>query len=407
MRTTRCAARKIIWRTLAVGVSASIVLSGCGGSKDSGGSADGPIVIGAALSLTGTLATSAAHSKRAYDLWVKERNADGGLLGRNVKLKIYDDQSDPATSTRLYERLITQDKVDLVVGPFGSAASAAAATAAERNKMPMLLPLAASDAIFERNYKYVFQAITPSTNYFTGAYQIAAGEGYKTAACIGRDYEAARVICDSLKETQAEEYGLKLVYAGYYPEGTTDYSSVVRKLQQKDPDLIVCTCYAPEMIELTNTMDATKYSPPMLISNGAAQPEFIKGAGEAANGQFVSTQYEPELKTPGNETFVATYEKAYGEAPSYYDAFSWASLELLAKAVDSAKSLDLEKLRGEISSLKTDTIVGPFAVDGTGKQTAAQSFIAQIRDGQRKLVWPKEMSEEGVQLILPMAKATS
>lgn len=400
----RPATARHLGRTLlGVSVAASLALTACAGPTE--GAGDETITIGAALSLTGNLASSAAHSQKAYELWVEEKNKEGGLLGQNIELSVYDDQSDPATATRLYSRLITSDNVDLLIGPFGSAASAAAATVAERNKMPMLLPLAASDAIFERGYRYVFQAITPASNYYNGALELGAEAGYQTVGCVGQDYEAARVVCDTLNGGQAEEYGLTSVHTEYYPIDTTDYSSLIRQLMARSPDIVICTCYADEVVEIAGTMRELDYMPKLFVSNGAAQPEFLAGAGPNAEGHFVSTQYEPQIESTGNAEFVELYTNKFGTPPSYYEAFSWAALEVLAEAVETVGSLDQEQIRDEIAAMTTETVVGKFDVDETGKQLAIQSLIVQIQNGERVVVWPEEHVQGDAAVKLPMELA--
>ena len=123
-----------------------------------------PVVIGSALALTGNLADSGEHVRKAFLLWQEEINAKGGLLGRPVEIKIYDDRSDGATAARLYERLITQDKVDLLLGPFGSASTATSSAVAEKHKRVFLNLAGASQSIHRRGFKYIFQVLPPITD---------------------------------------------------------------------------------------------------------------------------------------------------------------------------------------------------------------------------------------------------
>src|SRR5204863_5675032 len=149
--------------------------------------AQGPIRLGASLSLTGTYAKLGKNQHEGYQLCVKELNAKGGLLGRKLDLVVYDDQSMPPTAVRLYEKLITEDKVDAVMGPYSSPVSEAAANVTEKYKKVMVMPLAATTSIFKKGRKYAFMVISPAEVYLEGLLDIAAKRGLKTVAVINED----------------------------------------------------------------------------------------------------------------------------------------------------------------------------------------------------------------------------
>src|SRR5207253_7244355 len=149
--------------------------------------AQGPIRIGASLSLTGTYAKLGRNQHEGYKLCVKDLNAKGGLLGRKVELVVYDDQSLPATAVRLYEKLITEDKVDGVMGPYSSPVTEASVNVTEKYKKVMVAPLAATTSIFKKGRKYIFMVITPAENYLDGLIDMAAKRGLKTVAIINED----------------------------------------------------------------------------------------------------------------------------------------------------------------------------------------------------------------------------
>src|SRR5258706_9584762 len=132
------------------------------------------------MSVTGTYAKPGTYQKQGYDVCIDELNAKGGILGRKVELVIYDDQSAPATAVRLYEKLITEDKVDAVMGPYSSAVSEAVANVTEKYKKVMVAPLAATTSIFKKGRKYIFMVITPAENYLHGLIDIAAKTWLKT-----------------------------------------------------------------------------------------------------------------------------------------------------------------------------------------------------------------------------------
>src|SRR5947209_6084576 len=162
-----------------------LIVAAAGGTLPA--AAQGPIRIGASLSLTGTYAEPGRFQSEGYKLCEKDLNARGGLLGRKVEMVVYDDQSMPATGVRLYEKLITEDKVDAVMGPYSSAISEAVANVTEKYKKVMVAPLAATTSIFKKGRRYAFMVITPAENYLDGLIDMAAKRGLKPVRTINKE----------------------------------------------------------------------------------------------------------------------------------------------------------------------------------------------------------------------------
>src|SRR3989441_9460242 len=154
-----------------------------------GADAQAPIRIGASLSLTGTYAKLGRYQHEGYQLCQKDLNAQGGLLGRKIEFVVYDDQSMPTTGVRLYERLLTEDMVDVVMGPYSSPVTEAVANVTEKYKKVMVAPLAATTGIFrkEPRRKYIFMVLSPAEVYFDGLTDIATKRGLKTVAVVNED----------------------------------------------------------------------------------------------------------------------------------------------------------------------------------------------------------------------------
>src|SRR5512132_2346830 len=192
--------------------------------------AQGPIRIGASLSLTGTYAKLGKNQHEGYQLCIKDVNARGGLLGRKAELVMYDDQSLPATAVRLYEKLITEDKVDAVMGPYSSPVSEAAANVTEKYKKVMVAPLAATTSIFKKGRKYIFMVITPAENYLDGLIDMAAKRGLKTVAIINEDTLFPKASAAGTAEA-AKKRGMQVVLQEAYPKGNTDFSALLVKIK--------------------------------------------------------------------------------------------------------------------------------------------------------------------------------
>ena len=363
--------------------------------------APGPIRIGIALSQTGNLADSSAHYWKGVELWRDRVNGGGGLLGRKVEFVVYDDRSDAATSARLYERLITSDKVDLLISTVGSAQAATATAVAEKHKRIMINGGGASESIHQRGFKYIFQTAARISAYVDGVEPMIKKYGFKTMAFVARDYAAARDMEKVLK-VFAERNGVKIVLSEYFPSGNVDFSSQIARARQAQPDLWVSVGYPNEAIEMIRQFRASNYMPKMFIHNGVSQEDFIKAAGKDGEAAIGMSLYEPELKTPGNAQFVKEFKARYNYEPGYYASFGYNAVVVLEAAVKKAGSLDQEALRKVLSELKMDTVMGKHEVDpATGMQMGIRGLLVQIQGGRSEIVWPDELRNAEAKVPAP------
>ncbi|MFZ4649595.1 MAG: amino acid ABC transporter substrate-binding protein [Rubrivivax sp.] len=363
--------------------------------------APGPIRIGIALSQTGNLADSSAHYWKGVELWRDRVNGGGGLLGRKVEFVVYDDRSDAATSARLYERLITSDKVDLLISTVGSAQAATATAVAEKHKRIMINGGGASESIHQRGFKYIFQTAARISAYVDGVEPMIKKHGFKTMAFVARDYAAARDMEKVLK-VFAERNGVKIVLSEYFPSGNVDFSSQIARARQAQPDLWVSVGYPNEAIEMIRQFRASNYMPKMFIHNGVSQEDFIKAAGKDGEAAIGMSLYEPELKTTGNAQFVKEFKARYNYEPGYYASFGYNAVVVLEAAVKKAGSLDQEALRKVLSELKMDTVMGKHEVDpATGMQIGIRGLLVQIQGGRSEIVWPDELRNAEAKVPAP------
>ena len=349
-----------------------------------------PIVIGAALALTGNLADSGEHVRKAFTIWQEEVNAKGGLLGRQVEIKIYDDRSDGATAARLYERLITQDNVDLLLGPFGSASTSTATAVAEKHKRVFMNVAGASQSIHKRGFRYIFQVLPPITEYGAGVIPLMQERGYKSMMIVTRDYAASKDLIEYWKVV-APRQGIEIKSIDLYPAGTSDYSNYIAKAKAQNADAWISVAYPNESVEMVKQFKAAGYAPRMFVSQGVSQEDFIQALGKDAEFAMGMSPYEHTLPTRGNKEFTRAWVLKYKYLPGYYAAFGYGACKVLEEAVKKAGSLDQEKLRDTLSKLETETAFGPYKVDPqTGEQVAAKAVIVEILGGKREVIWPEK-----------------
>jgi len=361
-----------------------------------------PIRIGATLSQTGAFATHGQGQLGGYKLCVKHTNEKGGVLGRQLELVVYDDGSDPATAVRLYEKLITRDKVDLVLGPYHTLIADPVADVTEKHKMPMVAPVAAVTSIYRKGRKFIFSMLSPAEVMLEGLIDLAAKKGLKTVALIVADEPAGPEIRQSTIE-RAKRKGLQVVFVDAYPRGTTDFSAILTKVRAANPDVLgLATSVVEDGVAITRQMKALNVNPRMVgFTPSASQPRFYEVLGRDAEFVYVAAIWVPELieiragglipiarQYPGAREFVESSRKEFPGASST----AYGACQVLVEAVRRAGSLDGAKLRDAISKMDQNTVFGRFRVDRDGVQIGHKMVMFQWQDGQRVLVWPEELA---------------
>lgn len=356
------------------------------------------IRIGASLSLTGRYDRTGKEEQNGYKLWEEQINAKGGVLGRKVELIIYDDKSDPETAAKLYEKLITEDKVDLILGPYSSPVTLPASTVTEKYKYPMIAAGASETGIWTRGYKYVFGIYTLAPFYLDGAIDLAKKQGYKTVAAVNENSAFAKDAIKSAKE-KAKAAGMTVVFEEEYGRDVKDLSPMLTKIKALNPDMLLGGTYGEDATLLVRQSKDLNWTPKiMALTVGPALPDFNATLKADADYIYGATQWEPGLK--GVTDFVNAYKAKYGYEPGYHAAGGYAAAQLLQQAIEKIKAVDNEKLRDTLATMEATTIYGAYKVDATGAQTAKPSYLVQWQKGKRVLVWPDSVAE--AQPVLPM-----
>ena len=370
------------------------------------GAAQAPIKIGASMSTTGANAAQGQNQLRGYKLCVKHANDKGGVLGRKIELIVEDDQSQPAAAVRIYEKLITEAKVDLVLGPYSSGITDAAANVTEKYKMAMLAPNASTTSIYKKGRKFIFSVNPPAKVQLEGMIDLAAKKGLKTVAVINGDELYQRATTQGAIEL-AKKKGLQVVFVESYPKGGTDYSALLDKLKAANPDVLVAGTYFEDAVAITRQMKALNVNPKMTgMTVGVDLPKYYEVMGRDAEFMYGSTLWLPELvelragglvpiarQYPGAREFVESYKKEFpGADLSFHSAGGYGGCQVLVEAVKRAGSLDGGKVRDAILKMETNTVYGAFRVDQDGVQIAHKALMFQWQDSKKVIVWPEELT---------------
>jgi branched-chain amino acid transport system substrate-binding protein len=371
---------------------------------------DNTIVFGAALAATGSTAREGELTKEGYEFWKDYVNAHGGMkvAGKTYKvdIKYADDESNPQTAARLVEKFVSQDKVNFILGPYGSANSATAAAVVERLKVPMVEGNGAAEKIFSQGFKYTFAVLAPGRKYLQGILEMALTEKPKpkTVAVVTAN-DAFSVEVGQGAADYATAHGMTVVYNNKYPADTTDVSSVVSGIKAVNPDLILNGGHLDEALLLQRTFKEQNVDAKIFgYSVGPDTPDFRKTLGTDANWVFGGTQWSPTAKYQGapgfitdSKVYAAAFAKKYGHIPDYHNAESTASCLAFQYAIEKAGSLDPLAVRNALAKLDVVTFYGILKFDDRGINVFKPMAVNQIQNGQLMTVWPL-----GVQNAKPM-----
>lgn len=354
------------------------------------------IVVGAVLPQTGILADIAADLRKALLLWQDEVNAGGGLLGRRVELMLLDDRSEASATGKLYEQLILEHKADLLIGPFGSAASLGAAAVAERSRRVMINAAGAARAVHRSGYRYVFQAAIPLAAYGMGPVELARSLGLKRIIVLARDDPGARELAARTVEI-ASAAGLAAGLVESYAQGNSDFAPQVARARAAAAEGWIAFGLPQDAAEMVKTFRRLRYAPGLFVAQGAADPDFIKRVGQDAEFTVGIPAYERRAATRGNAQFVLAYSKKWSADPGLLAAEGYAAGKVLEEGVRRAGGVETDKLRETLEALEMETPLGGHKVDRTGAQVAARPLLVQIIRGRREIVWPEALATAKLQ----------
>jgi len=352
-----------------------------------------PIIIGATSSDTGPLSADATENLMGMKLGIKEANDAGGWLGRKLELKVYDDESKAGTAVRLYTRLITEDKANLLVGPYSSGISKAVTPLFNKYKYAVIEPEASDPSIFDSNNHWAIQGLANSLGYLAQLLPLAKEHGAKTVAVTGLQ-SAFTLACYNARLDQAKKLGMKVVYKATYSMASADFNGIALAAKNAKPDVVITCTYYPDSVGIVKALHAQGFTPKFLGSTiGPVSASFTKDVGPLANRIFSNTSWWPTYKTPGNKEFIANYKAAFNAQPTYHSAAGYSAIYVLGKAVAATKSLDQTKLRDWLLSHSVPTVQGPSKVNKNGRELGLLMEMVQMQDQKLKLITPPESAE--------------
>jgi branched-chain amino acid transport system substrate-binding protein len=381
--------KKGITAFLVVGACLSFMLTGSSAwAKDS-------IRIGFSMALTGIYSQGAPSQMNAYQVWKDEVNEKGGIFVKDLGKKLpvefvfYDDKSSPETAVRVYEKLITQDKVDLVFTPWGTTIHFAVAPLAEKYKYPMVGTTASSVKLRDIKTKYFwFTTSSVPDRQMPALVDLLKSLKIKNVAII---YVQDLFPRENLQFLQPalEKAKISTVLVKDYPIGVKDVTTLLSEVKAKKPDALIALCYPADAFLLTGQLQGVQYNPPFLFQLvGPSIAAYEKAFGPATEGIAAMGHWSPKAPWPGAKEFAERYTKKWNIRPDYLDsALSYVGCQIVEQAIEKAGTLDREKIRDTIAGSEFTTINGPIKFTGT-ENMVTPAMILQYQKGDLEIIWP-------------------
>jgi ABC-type branched-subunit amino acid transport system substrate-binding protein len=379
--------------------------------------------IGFTISKTGSLNVESTRQTNGLNLWMRQVNANGGIKLKDGTVvtfdaKYYDDESNKGSVQKLYTRLATKDNATFLISPYSSGLTDAAAVIAEQYGKIMITTGAASDSTYERGFSLVYQAYTPASRYLTGAVDLLVDTdpSAKRIAILHENDKFSTDVCNAVRD-YAVDQGCEVVFFEGYDSGTTDFAPFINKMESTAPDAVLGGGHFQDGSTLAKQL-SEKQLPVKLVALLVAPPESnFAEIGEAAMGIIGPSQWETRenytadtaqkinlpFYGPSSAEFTRDYRATYGEDPSYHAAGGYAAGLILQNAIETAGSLDSERVKASLDAMNILTFFGRFQFS-----VSPENHGLQIGHSMVYIQWQEDLSGTlGKQLVWPAEVATT
>lgn len=395
--------------------SAAIIAALCMAGSASARVDGDTIILGSAISITGKYSQEGKNAMDGYNLAVKAINDTGGVEvdGKSYKLKVqyYDDESTPARTAQLLERLIRQDGVKFVLGPYASGPTKAAAPITEKHKIPMVEAEGASRSLFTQGYEYLFAVLSTSEQYLASAIDLAAEVAKKN----GKDPGDVRIAMAFENDpfsldvragvvADAKKHGMDIVIDDKLPRDLSDMTATLTKVKALKPDLLVVSGHTKGATTAARQISEMGIDVPLVAMTHCESADLINKFGKSAEGILCPTQWAETL-TYRDKLFgsAADYDRLFRktypeyETVPYQAAQASAAVQVWKDAFERAQSFDTEKLRDALAATDMMTFYGRIDFGPAGNNVAKPMVLRQIQGGEFNVVAPSKFASHKLQ----------
>jgi branched-chain amino acid transport system substrate-binding protein len=364
------------------------------------------LVFGAAVSLSGSLSNEGQLTKEGYDFWMRYVNAHGGLRAGaqsyDVEIRYADDQSKPEATARLVESMITDEHVDFVLGPYGSAPTFAAAAVAERHAVPMVDSGGSAERIFNQGYRYTVGVQSPARKYLVGIieYAVKRKPAPKTIA-IAAANDAFSLEVQQGAVQSANDHGLRVVYADRYADDALSVAAAATAIKAAHADIVLCAGHLKDALQLHRALKEQHVAAKIYgYSVGPDTPEFRVALGPDAQAVVGSAQWSSSVSYagapgfyPNARAYAAAFTRAVGHAPDYHNAEASAAGLAFQYAIERAGTIDRPAVRNALARLDVVTFFGLLKFDERGVNVFKPMVVNQIQGSKLLTIYPYRLSD--------------
>lgn len=393
--------------------AAALAAAACLAAASAARAEEATIKLGAAVSLTGKYSSNGVYTRNGYDLAVKRINEAGGIKvgGKVYKLEVvyYDDESTPARGAQLAERLIQQDGVKYLLGPYSSGLTEAMAPVTEKYGVPMVEANGAAVSLFQKGYKYLFAVLSTTDQYLKSAVHLVAERAedpskLKLAMAFENDPFSQDVRAGVTED--AGRFGMKIVVDDKLPPELNDMSATLTKVKLLKPDLLIVSGHEKGAATAIRQIADQRVNVPLLAMTHCDSAQIAERLGKAAEYTLCAAQWAPSLSYSDAlfgkaSDYAALYEKTYNEPAPYQAAESSAAVQVFADAFARAGSLDPKAVRDALSKTDIKSFYGPIKFDETGKNVVKPTVLYQVQDGKYVVVYPEKWAEAKLRAPTP------
>lgn len=344
------------------------------------------VTFGASVQLTGPVANTGRYYKDAYDFAIEKINAAGGVkvgsAQQKIALKLLDNQSDVNLSVRQYSQLLSQDKVNFLLGPFASNFVLADSSIAEKSSVPMVQGGGASDEIYTRGYKYIFGTLPAASDYFGSTIDALAklNPAPKSVALLYADDSFDVSVAKGTREL-LKKAGLTTVLDERYSTNASDFSVLLSRIKSGNADVVLVAGHETEVLNFIRQAKSLGVSPKLYsFTVGVPSADFRQALGKDANGASGMTAWLPSASLKDHwfgdaEAFAKAWKAKFGYDPDYHAAAGVAAVEAFVNAIQAAGSLDPGKVRDALAKVDFESLYGQIKFGGTGQISLPQTMI--------------------------------
>jgi branched-chain amino acid transport system substrate-binding protein len=356
------------------------------------------IKLGCAISFTGAESRTGKLYRDSYDMAVEQINKNGGVKAGNdtyqLQIVYYDDKSDPTESSKLVEKLIAEDKVDFLLGPYSSGITIPDGLVAQRYKVPMIEGGGASGNIFNRGNKYIFGTLPPAGQYFKSTLEMLKtfSPAPKTIAILYSDDKFDVSVAEGTDKL-AKEMGFDIILFEKYAERATDFNSILTKIKSLKADVALVAGHTEESLNFTQQAKELDVTPKLIaMTVGPSEADFRKSLGKDADFIYGVASWSTQMNFKGylfadTQEFIKLFKAKFNYDPDYHNASGIADVAVYKSAIEQAGSLDREKVRAAVAATNLETIYGRVEFSDNG-QIKGTSVVLQILGGEVYQVYP-------------------